>query len=51
MTAELAQNTTTYHCIVCGPCLRELCEDGSVTIHQDIPHPDNLEYDDEENPQ
>lgn len=37
-----------YYCIVCGRFLPE--EDGLI-VHDDVPHPADMTFDDEENPQ
>lgn len=50
MTATADEEATVYHCVVCGPCLRMLCEDGRVTVHNSVPHPE-IEFDEEERPQ
>lgn len=37
--AELAILTTVYHCVTCGPILREHLPDGNrITWHRTIPH-------------
>lgn len=41
-----------YWCVVCGPCLREHLPDGyHITVHQDIPHPNDMTFDEEDKPQ
>lgn len=37
-----------YYCIVCGRFLSE--EDGLI-VHDDVPHPVDMTFDEEENPQ
>jgi len=37
-----------YYCVVCGRFLPE--EDG-VIVHDDVPHPIDMTFDDEEKPQ
>ncbi len=52
MTACADDGATVYWCVVCGPCLREqVAEDCHVTVHNDIPHPQDMTYDEEEKPQ
>lgn len=46
-----APNTSVYHCIICGPIMREHCFDGYITIHNNVPHPIDFTYDEEERPQ
>ena len=40
--------TDTYHCVVCGRALPIL--DG-VIVHDDVPHPESMDFAEEENPQ
>lgn len=51
MTACADESTTVHYCVICGPCLRMLTEDASYTMHQDVPHPDGMTFDEEERPQ
>jgi len=37
-----------YWCVVCGRFLPSI--DGVIT-HDQVPHPDNMQFDDEDNPQ
>lgn len=37
-----------YWCVVCG---RFLPSDDGVIVHDDVPHPDDMTFDEEENPQ
>jgi hypothetical protein len=37
-----------YYCVVCGKLLKN---EGSVIVHDDIPHPLGMTFDEEENPQ
>lgn len=47
--AEVAVATSVYYCLICGPCMREhISEDDTITIHDDVPHPPDLEFDEEE---
>ena len=40
-----------YYCVICGECV-VLDEDGGrVIIHNDVPHPPALTFDEEDNPQ
>jgi hypothetical protein len=39
---------TGYWCVVCGCLLPN--EDG-VIVHRDVPHPETMTFDDEDNPQ
>ena len=53
-TAELAGTAQDdiYYCLICGPCLRETYERGStVVVHNNVPHPDAMTFDEEERPQ
>lgn len=40
-----------YYCIVCGGCRVAIVEDGTVVVHNDVPHPPELTYDEEDRPQ
>ena len=52
MTASADETTTVHYCVVCGPCLRLLHgDDEYTTVHKNIPHPDSMTFDEEENPQ
>ena len=51
MTATTDEDCTIYYCVVCGPCLKMLCEDGNVTVHNLVPHPEDMTFDEEERPQ
>ena len=52
--AYLAPDFTVWHCVICGPVLRELFgedsetnqrfADGTVTYHQDVPHPAGVDF-------
>jgi hypothetical protein len=37
-----------YWCVVCG---RFLPSDDGVIVHDDLPHPDEMTFDEQENPQ
>lgn len=37
-----------YWCVVCG---RFLPSDEGVIVHDDVPHPENMAFDDEDKPQ
>ena len=37
-----------YYCVVCG---RFLFEEDGVIVHDDVPHPVDMDFGDEENPQ
>lgn len=37
-----------YWCVVCG---RHLPDEGGVIVHDDVPHPENMAFDEEERPQ
>lgn len=41
-------NGDGYWCVVCG---RFLPASGGVVVHDDVPHPDNMSFDDGDNPQ
>ena len=43
-----SSDTETYACIYCGKALP--IEEG-VIVHDDVPHPINITFDEEENPQ
>ena len=51
MTACVDTDATVYHCVVCSPCLLLHCSDGEVTVHNNVPHPDTMTFDEEERPQ
>ena len=38
-----------YWCVVCGRFLP--ADECGVVVHDDVPHPDNMTFDDEEHPQ
>lgn len=41
-----------YFCVICGECRIEWADDGArVVVHNDVPHPDFLTYDEEDHPQ
>ena len=37
-----------YWCVVCG---RHLPDDDGVVVHDDVPHPEDMTFDEEERPQ
>ena len=37
-----------YWCVVCG---RYLPDDDGVVVHDDVPHPEDMTFDEEERPQ
>lgn len=49
--SQLAAPTTVYHCLVCGPIMREHYDHGTVTFHRNVPHPADMTYNEEERPQ
>lgn len=50
-TAE-AQDSPVYWCVACGRALvGEVNEGGSLFVHDDVPHPAGMTYDEEERPQ
>ncbi len=51
MTAEAAPECQVYYCLVCGPCLQETIGDRTITVHESIPHPPELTFDEDERPQ
>ena len=51
MSGEADEQTAIYYCVVCGPCLQLLCIDGDVTVHNKVPHPFTMTFDEEESPQ
>lgn len=55
MTAQAAPECSVYYCLVCGPCLQEIietdCGPRTITVHDNIPHPDEMTFDEEESPQ
>lgn len=51
MTAIVDTDAAVYHCVICGPCLRLLCENGDVTVHNLVPHPETMTFDEDERPQ
>jgi len=43
---------TGYWCVVCQRFLKaEEHENGNVIVHEDIPNPENMTFDEEERPQ
>lgn len=49
MPAELAPDTGIYYCAVCGLCMTQIMEDGAEwAAHRDIPHPEYLNYDEQD---
>lgn len=51
MSATLEETARVYHCLICGPLMRFPYGDGYVTFHRDVPHPHDLTFDEEDNPQ
>lgn len=52
MSACADEECTIYYCVICGPCLREWFPNGRyMTVHRAIPHPPELTFDEEDNPQ
>jgi hypothetical protein len=48
----LVQVTTEYYCVICGKCRVDTSAEGArIIIHADVPHPDSLTFDEEDNPQ
>jgi len=45
-----AQGYTGYYCVVCGKFL-PADEHGGVIVHDDVPHPADMDFEDEEKPQ
>lgn len=41
MPAEVAEDTTVYYCLTCGPCLRWSDDEFHYTGHKDVWHPEN----------
>jgi hypothetical protein len=51
MSAQVDGDCTVYRCVVCGPIL-QLDEGGTtLTLHNDIPHPLTMTFDEDDNPQ
>ena len=48
MSDLLYTDTDGYWCVICGKFLPS--NDG-VIVHDDLPHPETMNFDDEENPQ
>lgn len=46
---KLAQADDGYHCVICGRFL--LADEYGVILHDDIEHPPEMTFDDEEKPQ
>jgi hypothetical protein len=44
----LGVNEDGYWCVVCG---RFLQSNDGVVVHDDLPHPETMDFNDEENPQ
>ena len=42
-----------YYCVICGKCRVEWLDDDEcrVVIHADVPHPEAVTFDEEDNPQ
>lgn len=38
-----------YYCVVCGRFIE--ADEFGVIVHDDAPHPDNMTFDEEDNPQ
>jgi hypothetical protein len=51
MSAEACPHTQVHYCAVCGPVMQDVYEFYSVTFHQQVPHPEHMKFDEEENPQ
>jgi hypothetical protein len=57
VTDGAATDCRVYYCAVCGPVIQEIVDNPfseqecTVTMHRDIPHPYNLSFDEDENPQ
>lgn len=52
MSATSDPSAAVYHCLVCGPVLRlPYGDEGHVTIHNNVPHPHEFTFNEEENPQ
>lgn len=51
MSAEACSYTQVHYCAVCGPVMRDVYEFYSVTFHQQVPHPEHMTFEEEENPQ
>lgn len=51
MSAEACPYTQVHYCAVCGPVMQDVYEFHSVTFHQQVPHPEYMTFDEEENPQ
>ena len=49
LSAQGGTMTDGYYCVVCGRYL-EADEDG-VIVHDDVPHPVDMAFDEEEKPQ
>lgn len=42
----------SYWCVVCGrEIIPKIFENGNVYVHDDIPHPENMTFDEDERPQ
>ena len=41
--------TEGYYCVVCGKFL--LADERGVIVHDDVPHPQHMTFDETENPQ
>lgn len=42
MSGMLDTNCGVYYCLVCGPCIVLLDERGEITVHNQVPHPDEV---------
>lgn len=49
MTEAYAVKEAGYWCVICGRLLPR--DDSGVIIHDNIPHPDNMTFDEQDNPQ
>lgn len=51
MSAVLDGECAVYWCVVCGPILQLDEGDTTLTLHNSIPHPVAMTFDEDENPQ
>jgi hypothetical protein len=51
-SAEVQTEGSGYWCVICGRFLQaEEHEGGNLIVHDDIPHPGNMDFGDNANPQ
>ncbi len=49
MSEESKEPKKIYHCVVCGRGIE--CDEYGIFCHDDVPHPENMDFSEESNPQ